>query len=436
MAEKETSGKAGLAGAATAVLAGKGVAPRLLGYHNVYHGTTKPAAEAIRKHGFDPKKGGTGASAPTVNKKGVHSNPDFFERSKGKIHTTKQRPIAHAYAAFTGIKHKSKSEVIKARVTHQHFRNMKGDPDMSPNGAKNIAATTHHKIPSSQIKGGAGDKGIKGVVTKKTLKKYYRSGSGLARAARGVALAGIAAKGAHTAYSAVKSKLEKKAMDKDTRNGVIGGVGAVALAPHASRRLLGYHVVRHGTGNRNAGMIKEKGLDPKRGGRGGAGQHAAGTEDRGKAFRKQSRGKVHVTKNPLVSRMFASLTESRNPASNLKDVFKGQTIKARVTDRHWKGMKNDPHVRKSSKFTAATTHHRIKPEAIIGSRHSKGLGAVVNRNTLRAYYRNPANHNRIGVGAILGSAVAGGIYDAAKAIKHKLEKKASLIDLARNYLEA
>jgi len=211
MAEKETSGKAGLAGAATAVLAGKGVAPRLLGYHNVYHGTTKPAAESIRKNGFDPKKGGSGAAAPTVNKKGVHSNPDFFERSKGKIHTTKQRPIAHAYAAFTGIKHKSKSEVIKARVTHQHFRNMKGDPDMSPNGTKNIAATTHHKIPSSQINGGVGDKGIKGVVTKKTLKKYYRSGSGLTRVARGVALAGIAAKGAHTAYSAAKSKLEKKA---------------------------------------------------------------------------------------------------------------------------------------------------------------------------------------------------------------------------------
>lgn len=212
MAEKkETSGKAGLVGAATAVLAGKGVAPRVLGYHNVYHGTTKPVAESIRKHGFDPKKGGTGASAPTVNKRGVHSNPDFFERSKGKVHTTKHRPIATAYSQYARHKHGAPAVVLKARVTHQHFKNMKGDPDMSPNGTKHVAATTHHKIPASQVKGGVGDKGIKGVVTKRTLKKYYSSGSGLARAARGVALAGVAAKGAHTAYSAAKSKLEKKA---------------------------------------------------------------------------------------------------------------------------------------------------------------------------------------------------------------------------------
>ncbi len=223
--------------------------------------------------------------------------------------------------------------------------------------------------------------------------------------------------------------------DNTTRNGVIGGVGAVALAPHASRRLLGYHVVRHGTSSRNAGMIKEKGLDPRRGGRGGAGQHAAGTDARGKRFRKQSRGKVHVTKNPIVSRMFANYTESRTDNIGVKDVLKGRVIKARVTDRHWQSMKTDPHMG-TDKTSAATTHHRIKPEAIIGSRHSKGLKAVVNRNTLRAYYKNSANHNRIGVGAVLGSAVAGGIYDAAKAVKHKLEKKASLIDLARNYLEA
>lgn len=211
MAEKETSGKAGLAGAASAVLAGKGVAPRVLGYHNVYHGTTKPVADSIKKHGFDPKKGGTGASAPTVNKKGVHSNPDFYERSKGKIHTTKHKPIAGAYSLYAKHKHKAPGTVLKARVTHQHFKGMKGDPDMSPNASKNVAATTHHKIPAHQIKGGIGDKGVKGVVNKNTLRKYYSSKSGLARAARGVALAGVAAKGAHTAYKAAKSKLEKKA---------------------------------------------------------------------------------------------------------------------------------------------------------------------------------------------------------------------------------
>lgn len=221
--------------------------------------------------------------------------------------------------------------------------------------------------------------------------------------------------------------------EKDnTARGVAGGVAAAALAPHASRRLLGYHVVRHGTSDRNAGMIKEKGLDPNRGGRGGAGQHAAGSDDRGKRFRKQSKGKVHVTKNPVISRMFAALTETRKANPSVKDFSKGKVLKARVTHRHWEGMKSDPHI-SGGKVHAATTHHRIKPEQIVGSRHSKGLAAVVNRNTLRHYYKG--NRGRIASGAALAAGALGGAAEAAKAVKHKLEKKASLIDLARNYLE-
>lgn len=204
-------------------------------------------------------------------------------------------------------------------------------------------------------------------------------------------------------------------MDKDTKNGITGAVGAVVLAPHATRRLLGYHVVSHGTSNENAAAVKKHGFDPKKGGT-GAGTHAAGSAERAAKFQKESKGKIHVTKNPIIARMFAGMTHNRTPKANPLSMS-GTVVKARVSHAHWEGMKKDRHIR-GSKFDAATTHHKIPASQVIGSEHDKGIKAVVNRNTLRKYYKDSANHGRIARGLILGAGVVGGLADAAKAI-HK-----------------
>lgn len=214
MAEKDTK-TSGLVGAATAVLAGKGVAPRVLGYHTVSHGTSNETARKIKKEGFDPKKGGSGAGTHAA---GTEDRSAMFkEQSANKVHVTKNPVTSRLFAGATEakrvpqLKDLVKGTVVKARVTDQHFRTMKRDPHMG-NGPKWAAATTHHKIPAHQVVGGVGDKGIKGVVNKNTLRKYYASASGKGRALRGVALAGLAAHGAHKAYKSVKEMTKKSGL--------------------------------------------------------------------------------------------------------------------------------------------------------------------------------------------------------------------------------
>lgn len=207
-------------------------------------------------------------------------------------------------------------------------------------------------------------------------------------------------------------------MDRETRDGVAGAVGATVLAPHATRRLLGYHVVRHGTSSENAAKVKEHGFDPKKGGT-GAGTHAAGSKERAAKFQRESKGKIHVTKNPIIARMFAGMTHDKTAKPSVKTVLRsGSVLRARVSHQHFEAMKKDKHM-SGSKFHAATTHHKIPASQVIGSAHDKGVKAVVNKNTLRKYYKNPANHGRIARGVILGSGVVGGLADAAKAIMRK-----------------
>ena len=207
-------------------------------------------------------------------------------------------------------------------------------------------------------------------------------------------------------------------MDKDTKNGVAGAVGATALTPHAVRRLLGYHVVRHGTSEESAAAVRKQGFDLKKGGS-GAGTHAAGSEERARKFQRESKGKIHVTKNPIIARAFAGMTQDRTANPSVKTIARsGEVLKARVSHAHWQGMKKDVHIN-GSKFDAATTHHKIPASQVIGGEGDKGIRGVVNKNTLRKYYSNPANHGRIARGAILASGVAGGVYNAAKAIQKR-----------------
>ena len=186
------------------------VPQRLLGYHKVYHGTTNKNAHSIRSKGFDPSKGGTGASK---------INSSYLGQSAGKVHVTKTKLSAHMYAGDLGGKIKAekarnpinpnkratlidalkdsytgKGSVVKARVPHSTWGRMKVDEDSSagaPDHAfiqermKERAATYDRKIDKKFVIGKGGG-GMSMYATKKNLRRYLSTKSGRMRALGGV----------------------------------------------------------------------------------------------------------------------------------------------------------------------------------------------------------------------------------------------------------
>lgn len=88
--------------------------------------------------------------------------------------------------------------------------------------------------------------------------------------------------------------LRAKREHAESKAALKGGAGAAAImAPawltgHAAERLLGTQRILHGTGSRAAESILREGLDPSRGGSGGA------TWEGSRAYQKGSKGHVHV----------------------------------------------------------------------------------------------------------------------------------------------
>ena len=246
-----SSGAKAVAEGIVAYKAGKAAPSRLLGYHNVYHGSSKENVENIRKHGLDPKHGGVGGAtdATMKHKPGVHRY--YKDNSAGQVHFTKQKRMADMFSGFIGSKRIGDDKVkdgIKgfftglhnghthsALMSDAHYRSSKVDVDASP--FKSMAAKTHHGIKPEQIKGSDSYKGIKGVVNKNTLRKYY-AGSGKYRAARGLLLAGASAVAGKHAFDNAKEALVKKAMsiaDRDEKlaaaNGAIAALSIGTLRP-------------------------------------------------------------------------------------------------------------------------------------------------------------------------------------------------------------
>lgn len=185
------------------------VPQRLLGYHKVYHGTTNTNADSIRKNGFDPSKGGTGASKISSS---------YADQSKGKVHLTKTKLSARMYAGDLGGKidaekarnpvspnkrrtlinalkdsYTGKGSVVKARVPHSTWSRMKVDPDSSagaPDHAfiqermKERAATYDRKIDKKFVMGKGGG-GMSMYATKNNLRRYLSTKSGRMRALGG-----------------------------------------------------------------------------------------------------------------------------------------------------------------------------------------------------------------------------------------------------------
>ena len=219
---------------------------RMLGYHNLYHGTSKSRAEEIMKNGFDPNKGGTGAA-------GHSGYTHFKDQSAGKSHFTKNKGTARFFAGYTAYgdkvgrpipekappnehigsrlirelknqkalsEHHSKStlegvkaaifpfmnkgKVIKARVSDSSWNNdFMNDPHMM--GSKAGAATTTKKVSTNSI-----NAKVTSFLNKRHLRKYYSTDAGKLRGLRGLGL-GVAGVGlaAHAG-----SKLLKDTNDK------------------------------------------------------------------------------------------------------------------------------------------------------------------------------------------------------------------------------
>lgn len=196
---------AAIYGAGSAALA-KAAPSRLLGYHNVYHGTSKENAAKIKRDGklkASMGGGGNGASQSMGNKNEFMSDT-FKERSKGKVHFTKTEGIAKFFADFTGTdggaNKGGKGEVLKAKMPHSQYTKAKVDKDVAGPGGnegikKRIASTT-----TKDVKVGKGYN----FATKRNMNRYLKAKGGKARFARGVASALGSAGLAGMSYRKVK----------------------------------------------------------------------------------------------------------------------------------------------------------------------------------------------------------------------------------------
>lgn len=202
--------------------------PDLLGYHVVYHGTTKDAGKSIRENGLSPKFGGKGG--------GISSTANLSEsisNSKNHIYVTKNRYVSKGYAGMIDHINKSKAathgidantfnsgvlrhsflrkgDEIKIRLTDNQWKRFQVDPEGGAFASKDLAARSKHAIPSRQIAGGKGSRGILSVVNANTLRRHIGSESGRARLARGMLTSGIGLAVTSTGLTALGKGIGKK----------------------------------------------------------------------------------------------------------------------------------------------------------------------------------------------------------------------------------
>ena len=197
--------------------------------------------------------------------------------------------------------------------------------------------------------------------------------------------------------------LEKISQEQDEAGVSYKALGAGALAGKASvPRLLGYHKVYHGTSSETAKKILKEGFDPSKGGSGAAKGHSR--------YESQSAGKIHVTKNPLIARMFAAFTDRGAPLTDGSQMQKaivdslklrGGVVSARIPQSYWEGMKPDPDMG-GVKPAAATFHHKIEPKYVDRAVGVKNILPHLSPKHLSKYYKNHAGRALTGLGLAAG----------------------------------
>lgn len=192
---------------------------KMLGYHTIYHGTSRESASKIKETGFDPSKGGTAGSK--------YGFANHAENSRGYTHFSKDKgqPRTFAHIAETkkmidptskeGLKATIKAslgfgggEVLKTKVPHSVYEKAEVDldslnpfqPALHPEKQKALAFKIKDRIPH----GVSSSK----FLNKEHLRSYYSNG-GKARALSSVKNLGVAGVGIGAAYLAAKPLLNK-----------------------------------------------------------------------------------------------------------------------------------------------------------------------------------------------------------------------------------
>jgi len=162
-----------LAAEGASLAAGSGTRARLLGYKKLYHGTADPkTVEKIKREGLKASRGGEGAAS--IHKK-------FGKHSKGKVHLTGQRNVAHIFTLPPDVLKSLNTSAASGTMTPELARRVvreawsrrknivkvdvpmgmydtefKTDTDWGSKSSKDRASRTSKDVPSKYIHGGKG----------------------------------------------------------------------------------------------------------------------------------------------------------------------------------------------------------------------------------------------------------------------------------------
>lgn len=206
--------------------------------------------------------------------------------------------------------------------------------------------------------------------------------------------------------------------------GIVLGAANLISVPG---EILGYHNVYHGTNEKHLETINKTGLNPDHGGKVGGSSvfednRFSSMKGVGKtlSYENFSKGKVHVTKEYLVAKGYAS-----NASQSLESKYKPVVVSAKVSHRHWEQMRPDP-LSFGGKDTAATTKHTVRPSAMEGKQGFNTRSFATEKN-LNRYLSQVSGRKRFATGvaraALSSVAIAGGTSYFKNKIIDKIKAK-------------
>lgn len=184
--------------------------------------------------------------------------------------------------------------------------------------------------------------------------------------------------------------------EDETTGKVVAGaeVATGAKLVHASSdAATGRQTVYHGTSGSNAAGIRQEGLQPSRGGSGGAGE-AVGNKE----FVRTSRNLVHVSTNPATAKSYADITGGSKGGP--------EVVKAKLPYLDFAKMREDPYM-PGPRAAAFRGPHPILPKFILGGAGGgpfvRGFEAL--KGLPRNVMANPARFARGSLGSMVGAAL-------------------------------
>lgn len=210
----------------------------------------------------------------------------------------------------------------------------------------------------------------------------------------------------------VKIAKEIKKDENAGKKALAAGAVAAIAAREAPGQLTGYHKIYHGTGALNARKIKRGGnvLKASEGGIGGSadnfGRLPPSTKEQ---FKRNSAGKVHVTKSPIVAKIYAKVSSRKGE--------KGKVLKGKISHDSFRKLEHDKEGG-PTKRSAARTSNDI---------HLDNSGKKFRtKSNLKKYLSTSHGKARFVKGiANAGLAAGSAIYGAKKLVEKARDSKKS-----------